>query len=280
LAPANPIDGGAVAVRLRPLDEPLLSPSRETVKGAALANPRPPTPNSKPTRESAAGAFTGNLAPKTGLAKGPEAIATAPGWDESSERIVLDDTRIRRALMRIAHEIVESNADLDPLYLVAIPNGGVPLARRLAVNLEALAGCRPKLGIMDTTLYRDDLAIRGIRPRLRITEMPSSVDEGVVILVEDVVSTGRTIRAAMDALMDFGRPRSVKVMALVDRGHRELPIKIDYVGKNIPTQPGESVVFRAKPAGESEEDVLEVAVHSMDRVADHPRSENKAGESS
>jgi len=180
--------------------------------------------------------------------------------------------------MRIAHEIVESNADLGPLYLVAIPNGGVPLARRLAGNLEALAGCRPQLGIMDTTLYRDDLAIRGTRPRLRTTEMPSSVDQGVVILVEDVVSTGRTIRAAMDALMDFGRPRSVRVMALVDRGHRELPIKIDYVGKNIPTQPGESVEFRAKLTGESEEELLEVVVHSLDTPSGDLGSEDRAGE--
>ncbi len=177
---------------------------------------------------------------------------------------MLDDERIRRALRRIAHEIVESNADLGSLYLVAIPNGGVPLARRLAENLEALTGARPQLGIMDTTLYRDDLATRGTRPRLRRTEMPSSVDRGVVILVEDVVSTGRTIRAAMDALMDFGRPQSVKVVALVDRGHRELPIKIDYVGKNIPTQPGESVIFQAHALGDTEEETLEVVVQALE----------------
>jgi len=175
-------------------------------------------------------------------------------------RVVLDDTRIRRALMRVAHEIVESTPDLGLLYLVAIPNGGVPLARRLAENLESLSGSRPQLGILDTTLYRDDLATRGTRPQLRRTEMPSSVDRGVVILVEDVVSTGRTIRAAMDALMDFGRPQSVRVVALVDRGHRELPIKIDYVGKNIPTQPGESVVFRQVEAEDSSEEMLEVVV--------------------
>jgi len=160
------------------------------------------------------------------------------------ERVVLDDTRIRRALMRIAHEIVESNAEPSSLYLVAIPNGGVPLGRILIENLQSITDGEVPLGILDTTLYRDDLAIRGTRPRLRKTEMPSSVDERIVVLVEDVVSTGRTIRAAMDALMDFGRPRAVKVVALVDRGHRELPIKIDYVGKNIPTQPGEKVVFR------------------------------------
>jgi pyrimidine operon attenuation protein/uracil phosphoribosyltransferase len=154
---------------------------------------------------------------------------------------LLDDVAIRRALMRIAHEIVERHSDLSSIYLVAIPNGGVPLGRVLVENLDELSGVRVPLGILDTTLYRDDVLVTGARPPLRVTEMPSSVDERVVILVEDVVNTGRTIRAAMDALMDFGRPQSVQVVALVDRGHRELPIKIDFVGKNVPTRPGESV---------------------------------------
>lgn len=164
------------------------------------------------------------------------------------ERTILDDRAIRRALMRIAHEIVESIEDAESLFLVAIPNGGVPLGRILVENLESLTGLRPPLGILDTTLYRDDLSTRGSRPRLRRTEMPSSVDGRVVVLVEDVVNTGRTIRAGMDALMDFGRPSHVRVVALVDRGHRELPIKIDFVGKNIPTQPDEKVIFRAGPS--------------------------------
>jgi pyrimidine operon attenuation protein/uracil phosphoribosyltransferase len=169
-----------------------------------------------------------------------------------SGRVVLDDEAIRRALKRIAHEIVESADGTDHLYLVAIPNGGVPLGRLLVDNLESLTGARPPLGILDTTLYRDDLSTRGSRPLLRRTEMPSSVDGRVVVLVEDVVNTGRTIRAGMDALMDFGRPSHVRVVALVDRGHRELPIKIDYVGKNIPTQPGDKVVFRAPLSAEGE----------------------------
>lgn len=169
-----------------------------------------------------------------------------PVGAERSERVVLDDESIRRALKRIAHEIVESADGTDRIYLVAIPNGGVPLGRLLADNLENLTGERPPLGILDTTLYRDDLSTRGSRPPLRRTEMPSSVDGRVVVLVEDVVNTGRTIRAGMDALMDFGRPSHVRVVALVDRGHRELPIKIDYVGKNIPTQPTDKVVFRAE----------------------------------
>ena len=146
--------------------------------------------------------------------------------------------------MRIAHEIVERNEELGRLYLVGVPNGGVPLARRLAGNLGEIADTRVTLGVLDTTLYRDDLLSRGERPLLRRTEMPSAVDDQVVILVDDVASTGRTIRAAMDALMDFGRPRAVQVVALVDRGHRELPIRVDYVGKNIPTAPHERVKLR------------------------------------
>jgi pyrimidine operon attenuation protein/uracil phosphoribosyltransferase len=151
--------------------------------------------------------------------------------------------------MRMAHEVVECNEDPSSLYLVAIPNGGVPLGRILAANLKQIADLSAPLGILDTTLYRDDVSTTGERPMLRVTEMPSSVDERVVVLIEDVVSTGRTIRAAMDALMDFGRPRAVQVMSLVDRGHRELPIKIDFVGKNIPTQPGELVEFRGCEGG-------------------------------
>jgi pyrimidine operon attenuation protein/uracil phosphoribosyltransferase len=170
--------------------------------------------------------------------------------------VVLDDVAISRALMRIAHEIVERNEALDRLYLVGIPNGGVPLARQLARNLHEIAAADVTVGVLDTTLYRDDRLTSGMRPRLRLTEMPSAVDGRIVVLVDDVASTGRTIRAAMDALMDFGRPRAVQVVALVDRGHRELPIKIDYVGKNIPTQRADHVELRAGPDGNGMEVVL------------------------
>ena len=177
--------------------------------------------------------------------KNPDPAANAA----RAERVVLDDLGIRRSLLRIAHEIVERNQGCDELYLVAIPNGGVPLGRLLVQNLDEVAGRSVPLGILDTTLYRDDLSVRGERPQLRGTEMPSNVDDQVVVLVEDVVNTGRTIRAAMDALMDFGRPRAVQVVALVDRGHRELPIKIDYVGKNIPTRSDEKVQLRGEEEG-------------------------------
>jgi pyrimidine operon attenuation protein/uracil phosphoribosyltransferase len=168
------------------------------------------------------------------------------------ERVVLDDVGIRRALVRIAHEVVERNEDLHGLYVVGIPNGGVPLARQLAESLREFTGLDVAVGILDTTLYRDDLTGSGERPQLRRTEMPSAVDDRIVVLVDDVFSTGRTVRAAMDALMDFGRPRAVQVVALVDRGHRELPIKIDFVGKNIPTSKHERVVLRGCEGGSLE----------------------------
>jgi len=176
----------------------------------------------------------------------------------SGRRIVMDDVAIRRALMRIAHEILERCEDLERLYLVAIPNGGVPLARQLAANFKQIADVDVIVGILDTTLYRDDLKLTGERPLLRETEMPSAVDDRIVILVDDVLKTGRTIRAAMDALMDFGRPSSVQVVGLVDRGHRELPIRLDYVGKNVPTQADEEV--RMSGPGGDLEGPLEVAV--------------------
>jgi pyrimidine operon attenuation protein/uracil phosphoribosyltransferase len=184
-------------------------------------------------------------------ASGAASVVSPATSTATPERTLLDDRAIRRALMRIAHEIVETTDEPEHLYLIAIPNGGVPLGRILVENLVSLIDRRVPLGILDTTLYRDDLSIRGSRPPLRRTEMPSSVDGRVVILVEDVVNTGRTIRAAMDALMDFGRPSQVRVVALVDRGHRELPIKIDYVGKNIPTRPNEKIVFIAAAASDT-----------------------------
>ncbi len=193
-------------------------------------------------------------------AGGPAAPPPAPGPRTPRERVVLDPTGVHRALVRMAHEILERNEDPSALYLVGIPNGGVPLAREIAGHLREIAGVEVTVGILDTTLYRDDHGVTGERPALRPTEMPSAVDDRVVILVDDVANTGRTIRAAMDALMDFGRPRAVQVVALVDRGHRELPIKIDYVGKNIPTETSEEVVLRGREGGL--EGPLEVVVRS------------------
>jgi pyrimidine operon attenuation protein/uracil phosphoribosyltransferase len=208
----------------------------------------------RPRADALADLLAGKLGP-TGLCSVGDPAA-GPG--SGGARPVLDDVAIRRALMRIAHELVERNETLDRLYLVAIPNGGVPLARQIAANLHQIAGLDVPVGILDTTLYRDDLLSSGERPPLRRTEMPSAVDGRVVVLVDDVVSTGRTIRAAMDALMDFGRPLGVQVVGLVDRGHRELPIKIDYVGKNLPTRRTERVELRGLAGGLEGE--LEVVV--------------------
>jgi pyrimidine operon attenuation protein/uracil phosphoribosyltransferase len=201
-------------------------------------------------------------APASAQSASDAATATAA----NGARVLLDDTAIRRALVRIAHEVVERNDDatLRDLYLVAIPNGGVPLARAIAAQVKAITELDVPVGILDTTLYRDDLVGSGERPPLRRTEMPSAVDDRIVVLVDDVVSTGRTIRAAMDALMDFGRPRSVQVVGLVDRGHRELPIKIDYVGKNVPTQREERVVLRG-PSGDLEGPLEVVILNELER---------------
>ena len=199
------------------------------------------------------------------MAQPPSSAQPVPGGpraaSEPQGRVVLDDPAIRRALVRIAHEVLERNEDPGRLYLVAIPNGGVPLARQLAANLLEISGHELPVGVLDTTLYRDDLSTRGERPRLRHTEMPSAVDDKIVVLVDDVASTGRTIRAAMDALMDFGRPRAVQVVALIDRGHRELPIRVDYVGRNIPTSPAEKIVLRGREG--TLEAPLEVRVEAM-----------------
>lgn len=153
--------------------------------------------------------------------------------------ILLDDAGIRRALMRISHEIVERNQGASDVILVGIRRRGVPLAHRIARNLEAIEGVLLPVGIVDIGLYRDDWAERPFAP-VSPTQL-STVSGKVVVLVDDVLFTGRTIRAALDAISDFGRPRAIQVAVLVDRGHRELPIRADYVGKNVPTSRHERV---------------------------------------
>jgi pyrimidine operon attenuation protein / uracil phosphoribosyltransferase len=159
---------------------------------------------------------------------------------------VMDADRMSRALTRMAHEIVERNRGLDDLALVGIRTRGVPLARRIARSLREINGDDVSTGALDITLYRDDLMRNpvGPQPLVRRTEIPFSIDERKILLVDDVLYTGRTIRAALDALIDFGRPRNIQLLVLVDRGHRELPIKADYVGKNLPTSLRQSVQVR------------------------------------
>jgi len=155
----------------------------------------------------------------------------------------MDADRMSRTLTRIAHEILERNRGVDDLALVGIRTRGVPLARRVARALHEIQGDEVPTGALDITLYRDDLMRHavGAQPVIRRTEIPFSIDDRRILLVDDVLYTGRTIRAALDALIEFGRPRAIQLIVLVDRGHRELPIKADYVGKNLPTSATQSV---------------------------------------
>lgn len=160
--------------------------------------------------------------------------------------VVMDADRISRALTRIAHEIVERNHGVADIALVGVRSRGVPIARRLARALTEITGDEVPTGALDITLYRDDLMghAAGTQPIVRKTEIPFSIDNRTIILADDVLYTGRTTRAALDALIDFGRPRAIQLVVLVDRGHRELPIKADYVGKNVPTSRQQSVQVR------------------------------------
>jgi pyrimidine operon attenuation protein/uracil phosphoribosyltransferase len=171
----------------------------------------------------------------------------------------MDADRISRALVRIAHEIVERNRGVDELALVGIRTRGVPIARRLARAILDITSEEVPTGALDITLYRDDLMRQpvGPQPVVRRTEIPFSIDDRRILLVDDVLYTGRTIRAALDALIDFGRPRAIQLVVLVDRGHRELPIKADYVGKNLPTSLKQTVQVRLQETDGADEVVLE-----------------------
>lgn len=173
--------------------------------------------------------------------------------------VVLDADRIGRALTRIAHEIVERNKGVEELALVGIRTRGVHIARRIGQALREITGRDIPTGALDITLYRDDLMRHtiGPQPLVRSTEITFSIDGRRILLVDDVLYTGRTTRAALDALIDFGRPKSIQLVVLVDRGHRELPIKADYVGKNLPTAPGQSVQVRLLESDGTDEVVIE-----------------------
>jgi pyrimidine operon attenuation protein/uracil phosphoribosyltransferase len=156
----------------------------------------------------------------------------------------MDAAAIERALRRIAHEISERNPDLTSVVLAGIPSRGVALARRLAERIESLGQTAVSTGVIDVSMHRDDVGTRAELPRVQASKLPLPLEDKTVIIVDDVFFTGRTARAAMDAISSFGRPARIQLAALIDRGHRELPIRVDYVGKNLPTAPGERVRVR------------------------------------
>jgi len=165
----------------------------------------------------------------------------APDLSRSPDRLILTAGDMGRVIDRIAHQILEKSAGGRDTVLIGIPTRGAPLARRLADRMRAFEGVDVPVGVLDTTLYRDDLRMRGVRALEETTEPPGGIVDKLVVLVDDVLYSGRTVRAALDALRELGRPGAVQLAVLVDRGHRELPIRADYVGKNIPTAPTEQV---------------------------------------
>ena len=170
---------------------------------------------------------------------------------------LLDKTDIDRVITRMAHEIIERNKGVTSICLVGIQRGGVHIAKRLSNVLETIEGRNIPVGTLDIALYRDDINVKKVQPVVRRTEVNCDIDNKKVVLVDDVLFTGRSIRAAMDAIMDLGRPSAVQLAVLVDRGHRELPIKADFVGKNIPTSKDENVKVQLEEDGGEDRVVLE-----------------------
>ena len=176
-----------------------------------------------------------------------------------SKKTIMTQDDIKRTLARVAHEIIERNKVIENLILVGIHTRGVPLSNRLAANIEEFAGVKIPVGTLDISLYRDDLSSLELQPTVKNTDIPVSVDGKSIVLVDDVLYTGRSIRAAMDALTDMGRPRLIQLAVLIDRGHREIPIRADYVGKNMPSSRHEDIQVKLQESDGTDE----VAITSM-----------------
>jgi len=184
-----------------------------------------------------------------------------------SARPIMTADEVRRALVRISHEIVEKHGGTDGLVLVGVQRRGVPLAHRIAEAILEHEDAHVPVGALDITFYRDDLSLVAHQPVVKATELPFDLNELTVVIVDDVLYTGRTVRAAMDALLDFGRPRAIRLAVLIDRGHRELPIRADHVGKNVPTAREEVIKVRLAEVDGGEDGV------DIDRLASpQPRS--------
>lgn len=181
------------------------------------------------------------------------------GVKMSKATVILDEQAIRRALTRIAHEIIERNKGIENCILVGIKTRGIYIANRLCERIEEIEGSKISVGEVDITLYRDDLSIKtdNKEPLLKGTSLPMDINEKKVILVDDVLYTGRTVRAALDAIVDIGRPSQIQLAVLIDRGHRELPIRPDYIGKNVPTSKNEKIVAKLKEVDEIDEVTIE-----------------------
>ncbi len=176
------------------------------------------------------------------------------GGSVKLKSIIMDNAAIDRALKRMAHEIIEQNKGLENLYLVGIRTRGVPMAQRIQGYLKEIENVEIQVGLLDITLYRDDLTTISHQPVIKGSEINFNIDNTRVILFDDVLYTGRTVRAALEALLDFGRPKEIQLCVLIDRGHRELPIKADYVGKNVPTS-SEEIIKVSFTETDSEESV-------------------------
>jgi len=175
----------------------------------------------------------------------------------SKAATVMDADAVRRAITRIAHEILERNKGTENLALIGIRSRGIHIADRIAAAIRSIEGAELPRGIIDITLYRDDLARGDQMPHIRGTEIPFPIENKRIVLIDDVLYTGRTIRAAMDALMDFGRPENIQLAVMIDRGHRELPIRADYVGKNLPTSKQQQVQVRLQEMDGVDDVILE-----------------------